>query len=118
MQNGDKAFPSISQVSCGQMLVTLEQHGIPVFSLNCAYLYILRLSLVYQIKLNINKQQEKCRSKQSYLFHKSQRKHLRTLQNHINFQRVKKNSISSYAFVLILCMFTMYVCCISFVFIE
>ena len=30
----------------------------------------------------------------------------------------EKNSISIYAFVLILCMFTMYVCCISFVFIE
>ena len=30
----------------------------------------------------------------------------------------KRNAISFYAFVLILCMFTMYVCCISFVFIE
>ena len=34
-----------------------------------------------------------------------------------NYQQ-EKNSISIYAFVLILCMFTMYVCCISFVFIE
>ena len=38
-----------------------------------------------------------------------------TLYSH--FQQ-EKNSISIYAFVLILCMFTMYVCCISFVFIE
>ena len=30
----------------------------------------------------------------------------------------EKNSISIYAFVLILCMFTMYTCCISFVFLE
>ena len=30
----------------------------------------------------------------------------------------KNISINIYAFVLILCMFTMYVCCISFVFIE
>ena len=36
---------------------------------------------------------------------------------HSNSQQ-ENNSISIYAFVLILCMFTMYVCCISFVFIE
>ena len=38
-----------------------------------------------------------------------------TLYSH---SQQEKNSISIYAFVLILCMFTMYVCCISFVFIE
>ena len=38
-----------------------------------------------------------------------------TLYSH---SQKEKNSISIYAFVLILCMFTMYVCCISFVFIE
>ena len=36
---------------------------------------------------------------------------------HSHFQQEKK-SISIYVFVLILCMFTMYVCYISFVFIE
>ena len=46
------------------MLIALEPHGI--FSLNIAYLYSLRLSSVYQIKLNKNKKQ-KCQSKQSYL---------------------------------------------------
>ena len=38
-----------------------------------------------------------------------------TLYSH---SQQEKNSISIYAFVLIFCMFTMYVCCISFVFIE
>ena len=38
-----------------------------------------------------------------------------TLYSH---SQQEKNSISIYAFVLILCMFTMYVCCLSFVFIE
>ena len=36
---------------------------------------------------------------------------------HGHSQQVK-NSISIYDFVLILCVFTMYVCCLSFVFIE
>ena len=36
----------------------------------------------------------------------------------IDHEIISINSISIYAFVLILCMFTMYVCCISFVFIE
>ena len=57
MQNDDEAFIltyyfglSISLAGHGKlvkMLKTLEPHGI--FSLNFAYLYILRLSLVYQI---------------------------------------------------------------------
>ena len=38
-----------------------------------------------------------------------------TLYSH---SQQEKNSISIYAFVLILCMFTLCVCCISFVFIE
>ena len=66
MQNDDEAFKSISLASHGllvKMLITLEPHGI--FSLNSAYLYIFRLSLVYHIKLNNNRQQELCCSKQS-----------------------------------------------------
>ena len=42
MQNGDKAFPRISLAGRGQMLITLEPHGI--FRSNIAYLYILALS--------------------------------------------------------------------------
>ena len=38
-----------------------------------------------------------------------------TLYSH---SQQEKNSLSIYAFALILCMFTMYICCISFVFIE
>ena len=51
MQNEDETLLSISLASHSQlvnMLIALEPHGI--FSLSCAYLYILRLSLVYQIK--------------------------------------------------------------------
>ena len=44
-----------------KMLINLEPHGI--FPLNFANLYILRLSSVYQIKLNNNRQQELCCSK-------------------------------------------------------
>ena len=54
MQNNDDALLSISLAGHGQllkMLITLEPHG--VFSLNFAYLYIIRLSSVYQIKLNM-----------------------------------------------------------------
>ena len=53
MQNDDEALLSISQACHGQvlkMLLTLEPHGI--FSLNFPYLYVLRLSSVYQIKFN------------------------------------------------------------------
>ena len=61
MQNGDEVLLSISLTGHDQLvkmlIITLEPNII--FSLNCAYLYILRLSLVYQIKLNNNKQQEK-----------------------------------------------------------
>ena len=55
MQNDDIALLSVSLTGHGQlvkMLITLESHGI--FSLNFAYLYILKLSFVYQIKLNNN----------------------------------------------------------------
>ena len=94
MQNNDEALLSISLASHGQfvkMLITLEPHGI--FSLNFAFLYILKLSSVYQIKLNNYRQQELCRSKQSYFFYKSQV----TLQSNINFymgQSYKQVSIS------------------------
>ena len=65
MQNSDEAWLSISLAGRGQLvklLITLEPHGI--FLLNFAYLNILRLSSVYQTKLNNNRQQELCRSKQ------------------------------------------------------
>ena len=45
MQNDDEALLSISVAGRGQlvkMLITIEPHGI--FTLNFAYLYILRLS--------------------------------------------------------------------------
>ena len=51
-----KALLSISLAGRGQlvkMCIALMQHGI--FSLNFAFLYISRLSLVYQIKLNHNR---------------------------------------------------------------
>ena len=47
-------------------LIALEPHGI--VPLDFAYLYILRLSSVYQMELSNNRQQEKCRFKQSYFF--------------------------------------------------
>ena len=53
MQNVDEALLSSSPVGHGllvKILITLKPHGI--FSLNFAYLYILRLSPVYQIQLN------------------------------------------------------------------
>ena len=53
MQNDDEALLSISLTSCGQLVkifIALEPHGI--LSINFAYLYILRLSSVYQMKLN------------------------------------------------------------------
>ena len=49
MLKDDKALLGISLASHGQlvkMLITLEPHGI--FSFNFAYLYTLRLFLVYQ----------------------------------------------------------------------
>ena len=55
MQNDDDALLA-SHGQLVKMPITLEPHGI--FSLNLAYLYILRLSSVYQIKLNNNRQQE------------------------------------------------------------
>ena len=67
LQNDDEALLSISLAGYGQLvkiLIALEPHGI--FSLNFAYFNILRLSSVYQIKINNNRQQELCRSKQSY----------------------------------------------------
>ena len=60
MQNDDEALLSINLASHGElviMFIFLEPHGI--FSLNFPYLYILRLSSVYSIKLNNNKQQER-----------------------------------------------------------
>ena len=69
MQNNDDALLSISLAGHGQLVkmrITLEPHCI--FSLYFAYLSILRLSLVYQIKLNNNRQQEKTGSKQSYFY--------------------------------------------------
>ena len=42
MQNSDKGLPRISLAGRGQMLITLESHGI--FRSNVAYLYILTLS--------------------------------------------------------------------------
>ena len=69
MQKDDEAFLSISQAGHGQlvkMLITLEPHGI--FSLNFAYLYIVRLSLVYQIKLNNSRQEEKNALNNLYFF--------------------------------------------------
>ena len=36
----------------------------------------------------------------------------------VGVQAKENNSISIYAFCLILCMFTMYLCCISFVFMN
>ena len=51
-----------------KILITIEPHDIPVFSLKFAYLYILSLYSVYQLKLNNNRQQELCRSKQSDFF--------------------------------------------------
>ena len=71
----DEALLSINLASHGQLvkiLITIESHDIPVFSLNFAYLYILSLYSVYQLKLNNNGQQELCRSKQSDFFYKSQ----------------------------------------------
>ena len=50
-----------------KMLITLEPLGI--FLLHFAYLYILRMSLADQIPLNNKRQQELCRSKQSYFYH-------------------------------------------------
>ena len=53
MLNDDEALLSISlarHCNLVNMLITLEPHRI--FSLNFAYLYTLRLSSVYQIKLN------------------------------------------------------------------
>ena len=70
MQNDDEALLSISHGQLVKMFITLGPHGI--FSLNFAYLNILRLSSVYQIKLNKNRQQELCRSKQLCFFNKSQ----------------------------------------------
>ena len=67
MLNEDEALLSISLSGHDQsvkMLITLEPHSI--VSLNVAYLYILVISSVYQIKLIDNRQQELCRSKQSY----------------------------------------------------
>ena len=81
MQNNDRALPRISLAGRGQMLITLEPHGIccldtgmqshgqlvkmpitlephGIFSLNLAYSYILRLSSVYQTKLNNNRQEK------------------------------------------------------------
>ena len=62
MQNDDEAMQSISLAGCGKLvkmpITFFEPHCI--YSLNFAYLNILRLSSVYQIKLNNNKQQEKC----------------------------------------------------------
>ena len=61
MKNDDEALLIIINLaSHGQIVkmpITLEPHG--TFSLNFAYLYISRLSSVYQIRLNDNKQQEK-----------------------------------------------------------
>ena len=60
MQNDDEALLSISLAGHGQlvkMLITIEPHG--MFTLKFAYLYILRLSSVYLLKLNDNIQQEK-----------------------------------------------------------
>ena len=57
MQNDDGALLSISLKSCGylvNMIITLEPHGL--FSLIFANLHILRMSSIYQIKLNNNKQ--------------------------------------------------------------
>ena len=54
MQNDDEALLSTSLACHGQvvkMLITRESHGI-FFLSNCAYIYILRLSSVYQTKLN------------------------------------------------------------------
>ena len=59
MQNDDEALLSISLAGRDQLVKMLITG---IFSLNFAKLYILRLSLVYQIKLNNNKQQEKCHS--------------------------------------------------------
>ena len=42
MQNCDKAFPGISKIGHGQMLITLKPHGICQSFF--AYLYILTLS--------------------------------------------------------------------------
>ena len=67
MQNNDEALLSIILISHGQlvnMLRTLEPHMVYI-SLHFAYLYIIRLSLVYQIKLDNTRKQEICRSKQS-----------------------------------------------------
>ena len=68
------------------MLITLEPHGI--FSLNFAYLYIIKLSSVYQIKLNKNRQQE-INALNNLFFHKFQE----TLQN-INFNMGQQNWLS------------------------
>ena len=89
MQNDDEALLSINLAGHFQLekiLITLEPHSI--FSLNFAYLYILRLSLIYQIKLNKNRQ-EKERSKQSLFFYKSQE----TLKK-INFYMGQQNLLS------------------------
>ena len=60
MQNDDEAFGEHQtdwSWSVRKIFIHLEPHGI--FSLNFAYIFILRLSSVYQIKLNNNRQQEK-----------------------------------------------------------
>ena len=62
MKNDNEALRSVSLAGHGQivkMLITLEPHV--SFHYN-----ILRLSSVYRIMLNNNRQQELCRLKQSY----------------------------------------------------
>ena len=69
MQNNDEALLSLSLAGYGHLVkmpITLEPHVI--FSFNFAFIYILRLSSVYQIAFNNNREQEKCLSKQSYFF--------------------------------------------------
>ena len=64
MKNDNEALRSVSLAGHGQivkMLITLEPHV--SFHYN-----ILRLSSVYRIMLNNNRQQELCRLKQSYFF--------------------------------------------------
>ena len=59
MQNDDEALLSINLANHGQLVE---------ISLNFVYLYILRLYSIYQLKLNNNRQQKLCRSKQSDFF--------------------------------------------------
>ena len=72
-----------------KMLITLESHAI--FSLNFASLYILRLSLVYIIKLNNYIKNRNIVALNNLIFHKSQETIKPNLQNNINFYMGRQN---------------------------